>query len=223
MKSRKDLTEPRGRTVVQFYPDRPSLDRSGTLDTLLGSANEVKAVLVGGSGFITHRPQNARRVSRAILPHPQCGSLVGYSKTTGDFPGLSSKIAQTTKHLQDFGINVRWYPEMICHTLLIGDPQAPSGWAKFESVLPYADFSMRPNIIVRTREHPEMLQLLDDVFQKMWLNSSDPDKITLSNLLKRGDDVKDSSDIVIVNPNFYGIGINVREACQRLQRWLTRR
>jgi hypothetical protein len=156
----------------EFFPDRATLQKFHNLDEITQNVDEVKMLLVGGSKLIEDQT-NSQKITKAILPHPESASLLHYAKSVGD-SSLMSKITATTRRLLDGGTDVSWYPHMINHAIILGDPERERGWALIESVLPCAPLSSRPCTIVYNPQFKGLISSIDDSFEGMFQSGEKP-------------------------------------------------
>jgi hypothetical protein len=158
-----------------FFSDRKAMDHFRDLDRLVDGASEMKFIVVGGSKFITDRP-NLKSTAKVILPDPTSPSLSFYAEGVydGGPKGLFAKIMRTTEYLVERNIQVRWYPHMICHAVTIADPGLASGWAQYESVLPYVKMSLRPCVVISNKTYGSLINAMNETFDRMFENSRLP-------------------------------------------------
>jgi hypothetical protein len=170
---------------IEFFSKRPDLDKARSLDELLATASDVSAILVKGRAIREQHLENAGRISRLLLPHPEAQSVRHYAKTVND-AYLTRHIAETTRVMLSKRTQVRWYPEMIHYSLMLGDPGKSAGWAHVECVLPYSRSNLRPSFTVKRRLQEGLVIAMSDNFERMWAASSDPDNETMNRILVSG-------------------------------------
>ena len=161
---------------VEFHPSRAKL-HVADLDALLGSAVSVDAALMTGRTLRENRLTNIRRITRAILPHPRSASVAMYCRAdpAGDLARNEADVCQATHFFRKQQIAVRWFPETIFQTFLVGDGRKNSGWVHLETGLPYSRTNLRTSWKASRSKHEELVDSIADIFDAMWKDSAEPD------------------------------------------------
>jgi hypothetical protein len=168
---------------VEFFADRSALEKARSIDEQLATASEVVGVFIVGRKFRQNYVENYRRLSRLILPKPDAESVKHYAASVDDMGNFQKAIAQTTKALQERGITIRWHPEIIQYSMILGDINKSSGWAQIECAMPYSRPNQRPSFTVKRREHEMLAIALGETFKRMWHESVDPDPSIMERFL----------------------------------------
>jgi hypothetical protein len=176
---------------IEFFPDRSALEKSRSIDEQLATASDVVGVFIIGRKFRQNYVENSRRLSRLILPRPDAESVRHYATSVDDIGHFQRSIVETTKALQERGTTIRWHPEIIQYSMILGDINKHSGWAQIECAMPFSKSNQRPSFTVKRNGHEMLATALSDAFERMWNNSAVPDpsvieRYLIANKLSRG-------------------------------------
>jgi len=169
---------------LKFFSDRDSLERNRSLDAQLAQASEVDAIFMVGRKLQELEIKNIRRLKRVILPNPNGQSAITYAKTVDQLGHFQRHIAEATKSLRDeHKIEVKWWPDPLYHSILMGDSDKSTGWLHIESALPFSKLNVRPSFTVERRSFENLVTAMSGVFTKMWGASEAPNEATLAKFL----------------------------------------
>jgi hypothetical protein len=168
---------------VEFFPDRSTLEKSRSIDEQLATASDVVGVFIVGRKFRQNHIENSRRLSRLILPRPDTESVRHYANSVDDIGNFQRSIVQTTLALQERGTTIRWHPEIIQYSMILGDINKYSGWAQIECAMPFSKLNQRPSFTIKRHGHEMLAIALSDVFEQMWNNSVVPDSSVIERYL----------------------------------------
>jgi hypothetical protein len=150
----------------EFYPNRNTMTMFRNLNEIIQEASEIKMILVGGSALI-EKSINCKNIKKVILPHPYNKRLNSYAESVKDVYALKAKIESVTSNLASNGVDVRWYPEMLHHTIIIADIGLDSGWVQWESVLPYGPLDKRPCVVIHEPKYKNLIKIIDTIFEEI--------------------------------------------------------
>lgn len=167
-----------GRAVIgfgaTFFSSREALEQSRNFGEFLGSAERIDAIYVVGRSFIRDHSDRFRRIRRLILPDPTSASFKFYEQSTGE-PNLAEYVVTATQICRtQIGIQVRWCPELIQQSVLIGDSDKRSGWVHAELVMPYSRANARPSITVKKSRFERVVSSYQETFNLLWALSKEP-------------------------------------------------
>jgi hypothetical protein len=145
-------------------------------DTQLSQAANIDAVVVIGRTIRESNLQNLRRIRRVIFPHPQAESTKRYARTVNEQNRIERDIVEATIFLKESHIDVRWYPDMIHQTFLIGDGELRNRWVHLETVLPYSYPNLRQSWMAHRLHHEQLVASFTRIFEEMWKASNQPNK-----------------------------------------------
>jgi hypothetical protein len=163
---------------VDFFVNRNE-QHPRVLDDLLGTANEIDAIVVIGRLLHETDLKNIRRIRRVIFPNPESDSSVHYAHSVNEFGHFRRNIAEASTSLKNKGIQVRWYPHALNYSMLIGDGNTKKGWVQTEIVMPYSAPNRRPSWRVRRSKQENLVIAMCDVFEKVWDESIPPDEAVI--------------------------------------------
>jgi hypothetical protein len=69
---------------------------------------------------------------------------------------------------------VRWYPYILYHSILIGDPDKATGWVHIETNLPYSKSNLRHSITIHRKKAEVLVLSFREIFEGMWKASEVP-------------------------------------------------
>ena len=171
---------------LKFYPDRDTLNRIGNYGKFLGSAQQIYAIYVTGRKLRQHEIENVSHIREVILPNPQSESFCTFAESLGELLDQQRQVCLTTKYLKNKGgINVLWYTEMIYASIIIGDPEKPTGWVQVEHVLPYSAANKRPSFTIYKAKYSDVVNHYWSVYKDIRANSAEPDLSFVDKTLAR--------------------------------------
>ncbi len=177
IKSEKTVTTlpnvPASASPFHFFPNRAAMGQFRKLGDVLRESESIKMIVVGASAFVEGQ-LTVGNLKKVIFPHPRSPSLQLYAESIGDSSLLRGKIETATDYLISKGVEVKWYPHMINHAVIIANHDRQSGWVQWESVLPYVPFPSRPSVIVYKPTFEPLISAINDSFDKMFGSSNTP-------------------------------------------------
>src|SRR5262245_32065967 len=102
---------------VEFFESRAKLENRRNLDAQLAKATTIYAILIVGRKIREQQLLHIRNIRKAILPDPYSRSFAHYAKTVGEENHLEKYVVETTTYLTKEGIEVKWYPHVICNSV----------------------------------------------------------------------------------------------------------
>jgi hypothetical protein len=157
-----------------FFPSRDALNQSRDFNEFLGTAEDIDAIFVTGRVFIQDHHDKFRRIKRIIFPNPESASFKFYESHTGE-TDLAACIRRATVICREkTRMHVRWAPELIQQSILIGDSDKRTGWVHAEFVLPLSTANSRPSITIRRTRYEALVKSYQEIFDKLWDISIEP-------------------------------------------------
>jgi hypothetical protein len=161
-----------GRVMIgvgaKFFPSRDALNQSRDFNEFLGSAEEIDAIYVTGRVFIQDHHNRFRRIKRVIFPDPESNSFRFFAESTGE-TDLAECVRRATAVCRDqIKMEVRWCPEMVQQSVLIGDSKKRTGWVHAEIVLPCSKANSRPSFTVYKSRFSEVVDTYQEIFDRLW-------------------------------------------------------
>jgi len=131
--------------------------------------------MVTGRKFLTEKYDAIRHIRRIILPDPNSDSLKFYSSSIYSEDAVRNHILEATRVCsEEFGIRVRWCPQHIQSTFMLGDAEKRSGWLHAEMVLPFSRANLRPSFTAKKERFPELVDSYQTIFEALWDQASEP-------------------------------------------------
>lgn len=155
--------------VEAFYQSRHDLPR---LEQEFEGASEIWLAWhigsVQGSGTLSPRALPSRN-TRLLLTHPDSRHLDELAKVLGrSRESMQSNIMEVTRLARESGIAVRWFDGPFGSSMVIVNPQSPTGWARLEIIIPYGRPTERPSIRVSNRKGQEAFQKVLNSYEQVW-------------------------------------------------------
>lgn len=156
--------------TIEMIPRRPAV----SLDTELGNAKEVWFSWHTGSVKVAQGDLfKSPRIIRMVLTHPDSQALKEVAKIanlTAD--QMAPGIRALTAAVKNAGQSVRWFDGPVANSIVVADPDKPSGWARIEVLLPFGDPASRPSIFVRASSAPDLFARAKEAFNKLFDGSA---------------------------------------------------
>ena len=159
---------------IEFYLDRDAMRkaRGGLLDELQSCTRVWAAWYAGTYAAASEIFARTGKPQRLILLNPDSLSTRLIASTLArSQEQLIRDIQTTTKKALDAGISVRQVDRAIL-PMVIGEPESGKGWVRAEIAIPFS--GVRPNVIIRQEQQPELFQEFVRAFKTMW---DDPETI----------------------------------------------
>lgn len=160
---------------IKFFPDRDALDKYRDFNGALGKCEAIDAVFVTARKLIANDYSNTQKIKRVILPDPDGESFIQFAKSLKDYPNLANYVKAATAELKEkYGIEVRWFPNMIGYSMLIADASKATGWVHAEMVMPFSKANRRPSVTIYKRGYENTVTTFAKIFEDMWNASNQP-------------------------------------------------
>ena len=161
---------------LKFYPDRETLEKRRDYGKFLGTAQEIYCIYVTGRKLVAHEIQNVQHIKEVILPDPRSGSFRDFAESIQDLPNHVRYVCKATKHIKEtLNKDVFWCPEMLHHSMKIGDPDKSIGWVHLEDVLPGTAANKRPSMTIFASKYEDVVRHYWGVYRSVRDKSKEPD------------------------------------------------
>ena len=163
------------REGVKFYPCRPAIDvykkfvaQYSVIDAIYGTGESIE-------GFKLYE----QRFRDLILLDPE-GEHINTVKPgfhVNSTAELKDRVERTTRNAQRF-TKVHWFDGCSPFSLTLGDPDSPENAGAFlEIYVPYRAGDVRPSLIFKRKDNPELFDVLKQSFAHLLRDSREAPKL----------------------------------------------
>ncbi len=164
---------------IEFYSSRVVLNKHRELaDIVKNTKTGIFVFSVRGDSVINSVPTPENYIKKFLLPNPASDSFVNFEQSVKNSGLFASSVKSVTKKAQEKEIPVRWYPEFVGYSLLIGDRNEDNAWVHLEFVLPCTYHLDRPSLTIRKKQQPIAFEHFARAFDEMWDKGEEPDDST---------------------------------------------
>ncbi len=169
---------------IEILESRLDLSSSvGTLEDEIKQAERVWLMCPCGMQLQAIDGELLQRIDRLILARPSKEdehdeAFISYAHMLGDQSlVLRQKIAGTKHKFDQLDRRIVRYLIGVPIGVFVGNPNADSGWARLELIVPGGVANQRINLVVRRRDKKELFDRIVSSFEKTWTALRDDDAL----------------------------------------------
>ena len=159
---------------IEWFTGRHGLDNKRPLSELLKVHDHIDLFSLSGTYISECAVGELRAIRRVLLPDPANADVRQQAERVQNKDLPDDIKASTRLLIRNHKVNVRWYPSLLFHSMLIVDPEKPEGFFHDELVLPFTAPRERPSIRFYRREYEDVVVGALAAFDRMWDASRTP-------------------------------------------------